>query len=98
MPDDRPLDARPDRHHDDTFLVGRETFEVDEGLTLGLYNAERCILDAFRLGHQEGHAVAAEALRRWLQRRGASPAELLAMARHFPKVEPSLLHALRILA
>lgn len=65
---------------------------------LGLYSAERCILDAFRLGHREGHAVAAEALRRWLQRRGAAPAELLAMARHFPKVEPSLLHALRILA
>jgi predicted transcriptional regulator of viral defense system len=86
------------RFHDDTFLVGRETIEVDEGLSLGLYSAERSILDAFRLGHREGHAIAAEALRRWLHRRGAAPAELLAMARHFPKVEPSLLHALRILA
>lgn len=86
------------RFHEDTFLVGRETIEVDEGIALGLYNAERCIIDAFRLGHREGQELAAEALRRWLQRRGAAPAELLAMARHFPKVEPSLLQALRLLS
>ena len=86
------------RFHEDTFLVGRETIDVDEGVALGLYSAERCILDAFRLGHREGHELAAEALRRWLKRRGAAPAKLLAMARHFPKVEPSLLQALRILS
>jgi predicted transcriptional regulator of viral defense system len=86
------------RFHEDTFLVGRETIEVDEGVALGLYGAERCILDAFRLGHREGQELAAQALRRWLERRGAAPARLLAMARHFPKVEPSLLQALRILS
>jgi len=86
------------RFHEDTFLVGRETIDVDEGVALGLYGAERCILDAFRLGHREGQELAAQALRRWLERRGAAPARLLAMARHFPRVEPSLLQALRILS
>jgi len=86
------------RFHEDTFLIGRETIEVDEGVALGLYSAERCVIDAFRLAHHEGQELASEALRRWLKRRGAAPAKLLAMARHFPKVEPPLLHALRILS
>ena len=86
------------RFHEDTFLVGRETIEVDEGLSLGLYSAERSIIDAFRLRHQEGEDLAVEALRRWLKRPGATSADLLAMVRSFPKVEPSLLQALRILS
>jgi predicted transcriptional regulator of viral defense system len=85
------------RFHEETFHIGRETLEVDEGVALGLYNAERSIIDAFRLGHLEGQDLAVEALRRWLKRRGAAPAKLLEMARCFPKVEPSLLQALRIL-
>jgi predicted transcriptional regulator of viral defense system len=86
------------RFQEDTFFVGRETVAVDEDVSLGVYSAERCVLDAFRLAHREGEDVAAQALRRWLARRGASPARLLAMARNFPKAEPSLLQALRILA
>lgn len=86
------------RFHEDTFLVGRETIEVDEGLSLGVYSAERSVIDTFRLRHQEGEDLAVEALRRWLKRPGATPADLLAMARSFPKVEPSLLQALRILS
>lgn len=86
------------RFHEDTFLIGRETIEVDEGLSLGLYSAERSVIDAFRLRHQEGEDLAVEALRRWLKRPGATPADLLAMARSFPKVERSLLQALRILS
>lgn len=86
------------RFHEDTFLIGRETIEVDEGLSLGVYSAERSVIDTFRLRHQEGEDLAVEALRRWLKRPGATPADLLAMARSFPKVEPSLLHALRILS
>lgn len=85
------------RFHEGTFLVGRGTIEVDEGLSLGLYSAERSVIDAFRLRHREGEDLAVEALRRWLKRPGATPADLLAMARHFPKVEPCLLQALRIL-
>jgi predicted transcriptional regulator of viral defense system len=84
------------RFHEDTFDVGRDTVDVDDGVDLGLYSAERCIIDAFRLSHQEGEAIAVEALRRWLRRRGAAPADLLAMARRFPRAEPSLLQALRI--
>ncbi len=86
------------RFHEDTFFVGRETIEVDEGLSLGVYSAERSVIDTFRLRHQEGEDLAVEALRRWLKRPGATPADLLAMARSFPKVEPSLLQALRILS
>jgi len=86
------------RFHEDTFQVGRETFEVDEGLSLGVYSAKRSVIDAFRLRHQEGEELAVEALRRWLERPGARPADLLAMAQHFPKVQPSLLQALRILS
>ncbi len=85
------------RFHEDTFGEGRETLEVDDGLAIGLYGTERCIVDAFRLRHQEGEEMAVEALRRWLTRPRATPAKLLAMARRFPKAEPSLLHALRIL-
>lgn len=86
------------RFREDTFDVGRETIEVDEGLSIGIYSAERSLIDAFRLRHQEGDEMAVEALRRWLKRPGATPANLLAMAKHFPKAEPSLLQTLRILS
>ncbi len=86
------------RFNEDTFYVGREFIEVDEGLYLGVYSAERSVIDAFRLRHQEGEETAIEALRRWLERPGAMPADLLEMARRFPKAESSLLLALRILS
>ena len=86
------------RFHEDTFDVGRETIEVDEGLSIGIYSAERSLIDSFRLRHQEGDEMAVEALRRWLERPRATPAKLLAMAKHFPKAEPSLLRTLRILS
>ena len=86
------------RFHEDTFDIGRETVEVDEGLSIGIYNVERSLIDAFRLRHREGDEIAVEALRRWLKQPGAIPANLLAMARHFPKAEPSLLRTLRILS
>jgi len=86
------------RFNEDTFYIGRTTIEVDAGLSLGVYSAERCIIDAFRLRHLEGEETPVEALRRWLQRPGETPANLLAMARLFPKAEPALLHTLRILS
>ncbi len=86
------------RFHEETFDVGRETIEVDERLSIGIFSAERSLMDAFRLRHQEGEEMAVVALRRWLERPGATPAKLLAMARHFPKAEPSLLQTLRILS
>lgn len=85
------------RFHEPTFRLGRETITVDDGLALGVYSATRSIVDAFRLRHQEGEDIAIGALRRWLQRPGTQPADLLTIAAHFPKAEPSILHALRIL-
>jgi len=96
----QPRVAAPVRWHrfdEATFPLGRQTVEVDDGLVLGLYSAERSVVDAFRLRHREGEDLAIEALRRWIKRRGSTPARLLTMARHFPKAEPALIHALRIL-
>jgi hypothetical protein len=39
---------------EDTFDVGRETIEVDEGLSIGIYSAGRSLIDAFRLRRQKG--------------------------------------------
>lgn len=80
-----------------TFDLGRDELQLTGTTTIGLYNPVRCIVDAFRLRHLEGPEPAVEALRRWLRRRGSSPATLMAMARSFPKAEPSLRNALEIL-
>lgn len=85
------------RFQEDTFLLGRETMDVDDGVQIGVYSPERSIIDAFRLRHQIGEEVAIEALKRWLRRPGAVPAELLRLARSFPKAEPSLLRVLQVL-
>ena len=85
------------RFHEDTYDLGRDTIEVDDDLRLGVYTAERSIIDAFRLRHQEGEELAVEALRRWLRRRHSTPANVLVLAKQFPKAEPALLQALRIL-
>jgi len=85
------------RFHDDTFFLGRSTMQIDDGVQIGIYLPERCIVDVFRLRHQVGEDVAIEALKRWLRRPGAVPAELLGLARSFPKAEPSLIRALRVL-
>jgi predicted transcriptional regulator of viral defense system len=80
-----------------TYDIGRTSLDLGNDLHIGIYSPERCIVDAFRLRHQEGEEVAIEALRRWLRRSTSTPAILLEMASHFPKAKPSLLHALRIL-
>lgn len=85
------------RFHDATFTVGRERMEIDQGVEIGVYSPERCVVDAFRLRHRVGEHVAIEALKRWLRRPGTVPAEVLALARSFPKAEPSLLQTLRVL-
>lgn len=86
------------RFHEETFGVGSETIAVDDDLSIRIYSAERSLIDAFRLRHQEGDEMAIDALRRWLQRPGAMPADLLTLAKCFPTAEPSLLQALRILS
>lgn len=81
----------------DTFDLGRDELALDEDLRIGLYQPERCIVDAFRLRHQEGSDIAIEALRRWLRQSRTQPSTLLAMARHFPKAETALRAALQVL-
>lgn len=95
-----PATAAPVTWHTfaaDTFDIGREIVDLAGDGSIGLYSAERSIIDAFRLRHQEGPELAHEALRRWLRRRNASPAELVTMAQAFPKALPALRAALEIL-
>lgn len=85
------------RHFDpDTFDIGRDLIDIDTGRTLGLYSAERSIIDAFRLAHLEGVDLANEALKRWLRRAG-QPSELLIMAKAFPRTLTALRATLEIL-
>jgi predicted transcriptional regulator of viral defense system len=80
-----------------TFDVGREVSQVDSTTSIGIYSAERSIVDAFRLSYREGQDVAYTALRRWLRRSGSSPAVLYQTARLFPQTTKSIGKALEIL-
>ncbi|MHB8816580.1 MAG: type IV toxin-antitoxin system AbiEi family antitoxin domain-containing protein [Steroidobacteraceae bacterium] len=80
----------------DTFDLGRGMIKVGDGLTLGLYSAERSLVDMVRLRHREGAEIAWEALRRWLRRKGARPAALIEMARSFRGAENAVRHALEV--
>jgi hypothetical protein len=64
---------------------------------VAIYSAERGNVDSFRLMHQEGSDVAREALRRWLRKRGNTPASLLTTASSFPAALPSIRHSLVVL-
>jgi hypothetical protein len=64
---------------------------------MGIYSPERCLVDAFRLRHQEGADIAYDALRRWLRRPASKPASLTRMAGSFPKAAPGLRTALEVL-
>ena len=74
----------------DTFNLGRETFPLTADLSIGLYNPERSIIDAFRLRHREGSDLALGALKRWLRLPGSQPAALLKLAAEFPRAQPAL--------
>lgn len=80
-----------------TFQIGREHIEAGEGFKVAIYSAERTIVDCFRLMHQEGSDVAHEALRRWLRRRGNTPAQLLKISGSFPKALLRIRHALEVM-
>ncbi len=96
----RPALRAPSRIHQfdpRTFDLGREELEVGGRRPIGLYSAERSLVDVVRLRHLEGSEVAWEALRRWLGRPGRSPAQLIELAREFPRTEPVLRRALEVL-
>jgi hypothetical protein len=79
------------------FDIGRQPLHLTDAATIGLYSAERSIIDAFRLRHQQGADLAHQALRRWLRRRDASPGAMIRMAEDFPKALPALRAALEVL-
>ena len=79
-----------------TFDIGRTQLPLTDDLSIGLYDAERSIVDAFRLAHAEGSDQAITALKRWL-RLGGQPSLLLRTAASFPKALPRLHFALEVL-
>ncbi|OIN78616.1 hypothetical protein K3U93_01575 [Mycobacterium malmoense] len=80
----------------ETFEIGRDSFDTGAGRRIGIYSAERSIIDAFRLRHLVGGEIANQALKRWL-RQGGQPSTLLGMARSFPRAQRALHTALEIL-
>lgn len=80
-----------------TFSLGREALELGSGAIIGLYSAERSIIDAFRTRGHGGHELAHESLKRWLRRPGSNAASLLKLAREFPRVQAAIRHALELL-
>jgi len=81
----------------DTFIIGRSEHALPGGLSIGLYSAERTLIDLFRLRHAWGSDLALGALKRWLRGRGNSPGALLALAESFPKARPAIQQALEVL-
>lgn len=79
-----------------TFDIGRDTIDLDEVTTIGIYGPERSVIDAFRMREDEGPELGIEALRRWL-RTGAQPSTLIRMAGQFRKGTPALRQALEVL-
>jgi hypothetical protein len=79
-----------------TFDVGRVQIRLDDAYAIGLYDAPRSIIDAFRMRRVLGPDIANDALRRWL-RRGGKPADLMLLTGTFPAAKPVLLHALQVL-
>jgi hypothetical protein len=80
-----------------TFELGRETMTVGARRPLGIYSAERSLVDVIRLRHAMGPELAWEALRRWLQRSGSEPSQLVAIASHFKGAEAPIRAALEVL-
>ena len=80
-----------------TFAIGRVSFEFGRGLTMGIYDAPRSIVDAFnpRIGLPREQAI--EALRAWLRRRGSQPSTLLDIAQHWPHARAGLIDVLQVL-
>lgn len=80
-----------------TFSIGRTWHSLPDGSSIGLYSAERTLIDLFRLRHILGTDLALDALKRWLRQDGNSPSSLLATARAFPKAYPAIHHSLEVL-
>lgn len=81
----------------DTFMIGRQELVVADSLTIGLYSAERSIIDAFRTRGTTGFDLATEALKRWLRTREHQPSQLLTLCQNWPRTQTALRSALEVL-
>lgn len=79
------------------FGLGRERVRLDSGEEVRIYSPERSVVDDIRLRGQVGASVAYEALRRHLERPGASSGDLLRLARRLRAGGP-MSDALEVLA
>jgi hypothetical protein len=96
----RPTLNAPCRLHQfdlQTFDLGQETLDVDARTPLGIYSAERSLVDIVRVRHLQGSDIAWEALRRWLRQPGTSPAQLIELAKHFAGAERAIRKALEVM-
>lgn len=87
-------------HHFDrpTFEIEREETSIPgSDQMIGIYSAERSIIDAFRLRGEVGYDLARDALKEWL-RRGGKPARLIDLASRLPRARTPVLDALEMLA
>jgi predicted transcriptional regulator of viral defense system len=96
----RPVLHAPCRLHQfapRTFTLGREALDVGSRAPIGIYSAERSLIDIVRTRHLQGSDIAWEALRLWVRQADASPAQLIELAKHFAGTEPALRNALEVL-
>src|SRR5262249_9273256 len=91
----RPAACTSSRHAPSNWVAGGWRSAL--GRPIGLYSAERSLVDIVRLRHREGSDVAWEALRRWLGQPGRRPAQVMELAANFPRAEPALRRALEVL-
>ena len=81
---ERPrIDYPPVHYHwfsSSAFSSGIDTHTVD-GTKVRVYNAEKCVADAFKYRNKLGTDIAVEALKAWRSRRGARIESLLEQAR-----------------
>ena len=64
-----------------TFQLERQQARTDADEPFWIYSAERSVVDAMRLSRWVGQDVAFQALRRYMNRRGSSPARVAELAR-----------------
>jgi hypothetical protein len=93
------------RFAEDTFTIDRHDLQLTglppgsavRPVTIGLYSAERSIIDAFRTRGTTGFDLATEALHRWLRDPAHQPAQLLALCENWPRTLTALRNTLEIL-
>jgi predicted transcriptional regulator of viral defense system len=76
-----------------TYELGRQQARSDADEPFWIYSPERSVVDAMRMAHWVGRDVALHALRRYVGRRGSSPARLAELARELggaSRLQPAL--------